>query len=123
VRFKQAKKNIADLYTTLTNGDVRRFIDIVEYEALSLHAMMLTSYPGYLLIQPSSIEIIRKVREFRNQTSIPLGFTLDAGPNIHLLFPAVYRNTVNDFVQGSLTGLCSQGRIISDCVGSGPVRT
>ena len=122
VRFKQAKRNLFELYNALIEGDLQKFIEIIEYEALSLHAMMLTSYPGYFLIQPNTIALINKIREYRSQTGIPVGFTLDAGPNIHLLFPGKYHREINNFIQEELIQLCKQGRFIKDCVGTGPVR-
>jgi diphosphomevalonate decarboxylase len=121
-RFDLARRNISRLYEILKIGDENEFINIVEYEALSLHALMLTSYPGYLLMKSNTIEAIKKIRGYRNQTNIPVGFTLDAGPNIHLLFPAKYENTVNNFIQTDLIQLCKDGRIISDRVGKGPIQ-
>ena len=48
----------------------------MEEEALSLHAMMMTGKPGYLLMKPGTLEIIRKIQEFRKETGKHLGFTL-----------------------------------------------
>ncbi|MGY0408483.1 MAG: diphosphomevalonate/mevalonate 3,5-bisphosphate decarboxylase family protein, partial [Polaribacter sp.] len=42
-RFLQANENIYKLSNILQNGDVKSFINLVESEALTLHAMMLTS--------------------------------------------------------------------------------
>lgn len=122
IRFESAKRNISKLYKVLTRGTVNDFINIVEYEALSLHAMMLTSYPGYFLMQPKTIEVIKRVRAYRNQTKVPVGFTLDAGPNVHLLYPEKHKKEINSFIHKELSQFCMHHYFISDCIGEGPVR-
>lgn len=122
IRFEQAKKNTSKLLAVLKEGDINEFISIVEFEALSLHAMMLTSFPGYFLMHPGSLEIIKRIRSYRNSTRLPVGFTLDAGPNIHLLFPRQYQQEVDEFIQSDLIGFCKDRRYISDIIGNGPER-
>ncbi len=52
-RYEQAhKKNIQDLYSAMQSGDLETFIRITEAEALQLHALMMTSDPAYILMQP-----------------------------------------------------------------------
>ncbi|MEK9612573.1 MAG: diphosphomevalonate decarboxylase, partial [Flavobacteriaceae bacterium] len=84
-RFKQAADHLTLLMKTIQQGDMEEFIRIVELEALTLHAMMMTSNPYFILMKPDTLAIIDKVWEFRKSTQIPLCFTLDAGANVHLL--------------------------------------
>jgi diphosphomevalonate decarboxylase len=58
---------------------------VVESEALTLHAMMMTSMPYFILMKPN-IEIINAIWKFRD-TKTPVCFTLDAGANVHVLYP------------------------------------
>jgi diphosphomevalonate decarboxylase len=60
------------------------------------------------------------VREFRNETKIPLYFTLDAGPNLHLIYPPSAKTKVHTFITHELSALCLN--IIDDERGDGPVR-
>ena len=69
-RFDQAARNFSDMINVMRSGDLERFIQIVENEALSLHAMMMTSKPSYFLMSPKSIEVILRVKEFRENTNI-----------------------------------------------------
>jgi len=119
-RFKQAADNIESLLQIMETCSMEDFMNIVESEALSLHAMMMTSSPYYILMKPNTIAIIDKVWEFRKETSIPLCFTLDAGPNIHLLYPDVFENDVKQFIDKELLQLTSNNMVIHDKVGSGP---
>ena len=103
----------------LIDGDLEHFIDLVESEALCLHAMMMTSNPSFVLMQPNTLSIIKKVENFRFQTQLPLCFTLDAGANVHLLYPLQNRIPIIDFIQEELVVHCQKGQYIEDQVGNG----
>lgn len=122
VRFKQAHENLSKLMTAMKNGDLDTFMQIVELEALTLHALMMTSNPSFILLQPSTIVMIDRIRKFRKSTGLPVCFTLDAGPNIHLLYPENIAKEVQKFVQDELLELCENGVIIEDEVGNGSVK-
>lgn len=118
-RYAQAHKNMQQLYSAMQAGDLETFIRITEAEALQLHALMMTSDPGYILMQPNSLAAIKAIRIFRESTQTPLCFTLDAGPNIHLLYPASAREKVLAFIAEELQPLCANGFWIDDKVGYG----
>ena len=86
-RFQEAHENFKTLKSILKNGDLQRFIQLVEHEALSLHAMMMMSEPAFILMKTGTLQVINKIWEFRKEANLPLFFTLDAGANVHLLFP------------------------------------
>lgn len=112
-KYKQANINIGLLYKALKNGDLLEFIRIVELEALSLHSMMMISEPSFILIKPETLNIITKIREYRNKTNIPVCFTLDAGPNVHILYPDNNKAEVTEFIK---TKIASTYNIIEDFV-------
>ena len=119
-RYAQANENIKNLLTALKSGDLDTFINITESEALQLHALMMCSNPSFILMKPNTLRIIEEVRTFRNETQIPLCFTLDAGPNVHLLYPDSEAEKVESFIKSELLKYCNQGRWIADHVGDGP---
>lgn len=118
-RFEQAHENLSALKTVLQNGDLEKFISIMESEALTLHAMMMTSVPYFILMHPNTLEVINRIWNYRNQTQIPVGFTLDAGANVHILYPENVREEVLQFIQNELVGYCQNGQYICDVVGDG----
>ena len=91
---------------------------LVESEALALHAMMMTSDPYYLLMRPNTIAAIEKIWYFRASTQKPLCFTLDAGANIHLLYPKAYKADIIPFIEKELKPLCQDQEVIYDEVKS-----
>ena len=60
-RFAQAHSNMDALMAALKTGDLNAFISIVEREALTLHAMMMSSDPYFILMKPNTLEIINKL--------------------------------------------------------------
>ncbi|MEY3942198.1 MAG: hypothetical protein RIR07_1084 [Bacteroidota bacterium] len=120
-RFAQAHDHLAALGPILASGDLDAFIELVELEALTLHGLMMSSSPSYILMRPNTLQIIEAIRGFRRETGTPISFTLDAGANVHILFPAEFEQTAMDFVKVHVLPRCKDGRAIADRVGQGPV--
>lgn len=121
-RIAQAHQNINELYLALITGNQEKFIEVVENEALSLHAMMMTSTPSFLLLKPNSLELISRIRRFREKARIPVSFTIDAGPNIHLLYFKKDELDVKAFIERDLLAFCENEKWIDDRIGRGPER-
>ena len=118
-RFTQAHENLSKIKAILSSGNVAEFIKIVESEALTLHAMMMTSMPYFILMKPNTLEIINKIWKYRNETQVPVCFTLDAGANVHVLYPENVRENVLLFIQNELIEYCQNGQYICDEIGNG----
>ena len=118
-RFKQAHENLDSLKTIFSEGDLEGFIKVVESEALTLHAMMMTSMPYFILMKPDTLEIINKIWQFRTSTNIPICFTLDAGANVHVLYPEFVKEKAIQFIQDELVAHCENGHYICDRIGNG----
>ena len=118
-RFAQAHENLDQLITIFESGNLNEFIKVVESEALTLHAMMMTSMPYYILMKPNTLQIINAIWKFRNETQIPVCFTLDAGANVHVLYPENVSDKVLQFIQDELVVFCQNGQYICDEIGDG----
>ncbi|WP_299898161.1 diphosphomevalonate decarboxylase [uncultured Aquimarina sp.] len=118
-RFFQANTNITKLKDVLVSGDLDRFIEIVESEALTLHAMMMTSLPYFILMKPNTLSVIHKIWKYRKDTGSKICFTLDAGANVHVLYPNSEKNEVMDFIKSELVVYCEKGQYICDKIGLG----
>ena len=120
-RFAQAHENLDSLKAIFANGNLEEFIQIVESEALTLHAIMMTSMPYFILMKPNTLEIINAIWKFRNDTKIAVCFTLDAGANVHVLYPNKDKEIVLQFIQSELVGYCQNGQYICDQIGTGAI--
>jgi diphosphomevalonate decarboxylase len=120
VRYKQANERLSALIQALIDGNLDTFGKIVEDEALTLHALMMCSDPAYLLMDTGTLAVIKKIQNYRKVTGTPIWFTLDAGPNVHVLYPNEVEAQVANFIINELKPLCHEGKIIRDNTGTGP---
>ena len=118
-RFEQANRHMSEIKEVLVHGELDRFVALVEREALTLHAMMMSSSPYFMLMKPNTLAIIERIWEYRKETQVPLCFTLDAGANVHLLYPGMYQEKVLQFIKNELVAYCENEQYICDQVGSG----
>ena len=118
-RFEQANNNLSKLIAVFQKGNIKTFIEIVETEALTLHAMMLTSMPYFILMKPNTLKIINKIWQFRKDTGLHVCFTLDAGANVHVLYPEAEAKEVLEFIKNELVAFCQNGHYICDRIGFG----
>lgn len=121
-RYEQARRRLHHLLEAMKQGDVETFGAIAEAEALTLHALMMTSTPPYLLLEANTLAAIKAVQAFRQETGHALYFSLDAGPNLHLLYPSEVAYAVQPFIQEELLAFCADGQYLPDAVGEGPVQ-
>lgn len=117
-RFAQAKNNYKAMASALKSGDVEQMGRILESEALSLHAMMLTSPEAYTLLKPNTLAAMDMIWSFRRETKLPLYFTLDAGPNLHLIYPDSVQHKIKTFISHELSPFTE--KVIEDERGEGP---
>lgn len=115
-RYATARQHTEQLLKVLQNGDVKEFMKIAEAEALQLHEMMATSNPPYHLMEDNTLKIIELAKKFRHDSGTPLCFTLDAGPNVHLLYPDACEPEVKQFIKEELLQYCHEYKWIDDKV-------
>jgi diphosphomevalonate decarboxylase len=119
-RYYQAHQNLDLILKALKNGDLDAFISIVESEALTLHSLMMSSQPYFILMKPETLQIIEKIWKYRNEFNKKWCFTLDAGANVHFLYPNSDFEEAQQFISNELTSHCEDGYFINDQVGFGP---
>lgn len=121
-RFDQASKNLGALKSILATGHLDDFIKVVESEALALHAMMMTGDPYFILMRPNTLQIIQKIWAFRKASKTHVCFTLDAGANVHVLYPEAEKQEVYAFIKEQLLPYCEDHQHLCDRVGLGAKR-
>ncbi len=119
-RYAEAVKNLSDLKSALESGNLDLFNRVVESEAMMLHALMMSSKPPYILMKPGSLAIVQRVWELREKANLNISVTLDAGANVHLLYPSSQKSKVIAFINDELLKHCKNAHVIHDHVGSGP---
>jgi diphosphomevalonate decarboxylase len=92
-RVTDAPRRLEICRTAILNRDFERFADIIEEDSTLMHAVMMTSHPALFYWMPASLAVMQQVREWRSQ-NLPAAYTLDAGPNVHVLCPSAYAEKV-----------------------------
>ena len=83
----------------ILNRDFQAFTEIVELDSNLMHAVMMTSQPRLFYWQPATLAVMRAVVDWR-RNGIPVCFTIDAGPNVHVITLADHSSRViADLVQ------------------------
>ena len=72
------------------------------------------------MLKPNTLTIIDKITKFRENTQIPVAFTLDAGPNIHLLYPDRFHSEILVYIQRELLQFLENRNFIEDQVSATP---
>jgi diphosphomevalonate decarboxylase len=121
-RYADAKRKMHFLLEAMKKGDLETFGKIAENEALTLHGLMMSSNPSYILLKPNTLEMIERVRRYREESKHPIYFSLDAGPNLHVLYPGEIIHEVRVFIDEELKPLCEDETYLQDWVGEGPVQ-
>jgi diphosphomevalonate decarboxylase len=70
----------------ILDKDFDLFAAIVELDSDMMHAVMMTSTPALYYWKPASLEVMNCVRQWRME-GIPVCYTVDAGPNVHVICP------------------------------------
>ncbi len=92
IRFSEAKNNIAKLKNVLKSG------------------------------KPNTLEVIQRILEYRRETKKPVCFTLDAGSNVHILYPDKIKHEIQKFINDELLKFCKSKMCIYDSLGNGSVK-
>ncbi len=81
----QAAADLVTIHAAIDEQDFSTLGKTAERNALSMHATMMSAWPPLIYLQPETIEQIHKVQRVRSK-GLEVFLTIDAGPNIKLLF-------------------------------------
>jgi diphosphomevalonate decarboxylase len=91
----KVNKDLGLLFNAISYKDFTLLGQTAESNALAMHATMVTAWPPILYWQPGSVRVMHRIWALRQQ-GLPLYFTMDAGPNLKLLFLAEDTAAVKD---------------------------
>jgi diphosphomevalonate decarboxylase len=78
--------------------DFSALAEIVELDSNWMHAVMMTSTPPLLYWDPMTLVVMKAVTESR-QKGLPVCYTVDAGPNVHVITVSSASTKVQDVLQ------------------------
>lgn len=83
-RLNGIDQRLAACRESILKRDFETLARVVELDSDLMHAVMMTSSPPLLYWQSGTIAIMHAVREWRSHGT-PVCYTIDAGPNVHVL--------------------------------------
>ena len=83
-RIQEAPARINICREAILSKDFDLFASIVELDSNMMHAVTMTSKPSIIYWHPTTLTVINEVRKMRRR-GIPVCYTIDAGPNVHVL--------------------------------------
>ena len=113
-RVKDAPRRLEICRNAILKRDFEALADIIELDSNMMHGVMMTSQPPLLYWSPKSLEIMLEVAKWR-KSSIPSAYTLDAGPNVHVICTWEYAHRV----RARLEKIPGVAWVLSSGVGSG----
>jgi len=97
-RIKNIDKKIKAIKEALQKKDFTSFGEILEEEALNMHAVMMTAVPPLFYWTDRTVRAILSVWQWRRK-GLPVYFTIDAGPNIHLICEQKFEKAVVSYIK------------------------
>jgi diphosphomevalonate decarboxylase len=94
-RVDDASRRLDICRQAILDRDFESLAEVVELDSNLMHAVIMTSQPPIIYWQPATIAVMQAVRVWRQQ-GLPVCYTIDAGPNVHVITPASYSETVKD---------------------------
>ena len=98
-RVADAPRRLELCRTAILQRDFTAFEEIVELDSNLMHSVMMTSQPALFYWQPATLAVMQLVREMRSK-GMPVCYTIDAGPNIHVITEAAESERVADLLRG-----------------------
>ena len=84
VRQKNLPKRVRNVISAIKKKNLLKLGELIEQEAIELHVMAMTSNPPIFYWNKGTVEVIHKVREWRENGLVSY-FTMDAGANVHVI--------------------------------------
>ena len=79
-----SREDLRGALEAVRTRDLPRLGEVVEANALGMHATMIASRPSVLYWLPETLDVVHTVRTMRDE-GFPVWATIDAGPNVKVL--------------------------------------
>lgn len=107
-RTERAERRLRELIESLRAGDWRQSYELCWAEFWDMHALFETSQPSFGYMNEKSFRVLESVRKLWSSGDGPL-CTMDAGPNVHLLFRSDQKKMANEYSQQLSEGRFGEG--------------
>lgn len=111
-RVADAPRRLDVCRVAILSRDFTSLAEIIEHDSNLMHAVMITSHPALFYWEPVTLMVMEAVRAWRKE-GLPAAYTIDAGPNVHVICPQDELQNVRD----RLSAVPGVGRVLTAKVG------
>jgi diphosphomevalonate decarboxylase len=97
-RLEGAAARLEDCRRAIMQRDFNALARVTELDSNLMHAVMITSQPALLYWQPATLEVMKAVIVMRSR-GLPAFYTIDAGPNVHVITTSEYAAQVTAWLE------------------------
>ena len=87
-RLSEINARLHEVRRAIAERDLERLGRAAEADAMSMHVVAMTANPATMYWQPATLTVMQAVQRWRVQDNLPSYWTIDAGPNVHVLCAA-----------------------------------
>ena len=99
----------------LKKRDMKKLGEAIEAEALEMHAVIMSAEPSVHYFGKETGEFLAQMRKARKELDLPMYFTIDAGPNVHVIYPQTHKDQVKAWLRTRI----KDENLLHDTVGRG----
>ena len=92
-RLDDAPRRLGICRKVILERDFEALAEIVELDSNIMHGVIMTSNPRILYWLPATLAVMQNVAAWR-AAGLPVCYTIDAGPNVHVICTAAYAGQV-----------------------------
>ncbi len=109
-RTGRAERRLQDLLLAIKNEDWKKSYELIWADFWDMHALFETSAPPFGYMSAGSLKVLRIAQQTWESENDGPWITMDAGPNVHLL----YRRDQRDLAQRLQTEISSHFRVLTN---------
>jgi diphosphomevalonate decarboxylase len=111
-RVQDAARRLDACRRAILERDFAAFAQIIELDSDMMHAVMMTSQPQLFYWKPATLAVMESVRLWR-AAGLDVAYTIDAGPNVHVLCP----QSISGEVASKLQAIAGVEKVLQASVG------
>jgi diphosphomevalonate decarboxylase len=115
-RVADAPRRLDVCRNAILSRDFDALAQVTELDSNLMHAVMITSTPSIIYWRPETVRIMKVIQSLR-ETGLPVCYTIDAGPNVHVICPGEMINEISS----KLENIAGVIKVLKSSIGGGAV--
>lgn len=87
-RLSEIPQRLIDVRSAIDERDLEKLGRAAEADAISMHVVAMTAHPPTMYWQPATLTVMQAIQRWRAEDKLYSYFTIDAGPNVHVICTA-----------------------------------